>query len=284
MGTYTICDIFLEPVVTCLRNEAKGVESGFHDLDALLGGGFHDGMLYVLASRPGMGKSTLALNMILNMLSHSKKITYFSTESTMNQLLKKMILISSHIEPGTVREYSDEELDAIDHAAAEIAQKQLIINDDTWLEIDDLREIMRDSAGEGTDMIIIDYLQLMLATHLLLEDYFDSRDDEMEYICRSLKALAKELDIPILVLSQLSKNIESRDDKQPLLSDFIEKTGMDAYADVVMFLYRDEFYNLDSERRGIADVNVVKNHLGRQGKCQLIYIPQLMKFVNLVRS
>lgn len=285
MGLYTICEELITEISEEIKGNDAAIGTGYHDLDVILRGGFRDGMLYVLASRPGMGKSNLAINMAMNILGReAKKIIYFNVESTTRQLLYKMICLEARIEPGVIKEYSDEERDAIDKAASRVAGMQLMIDDTEDLDIDELYGVMSDPDRKDADLIIIDYLQLMTSAWDISGEQHSGRDAEMEYICRKLKVLAKKLDIPILVLSQLSKDVDLRDDRCPGMSDFIEPLGMDTYADVVIFLYRDEYYNDDSELRGIADINVLKNHFGKSGKCRLVYISQLMLFANMARN
>lgn len=283
MGIYTICDELIKGISEEIKNNDSSISTGYHDLDSLLRGGFKDGMLYVLASRPGMGKSALAMNIAMHILGREKKIVYFNVESTMRQQLSKMICLDARIETGTTKDYTNEELDAIDEAAKHLAGMSFMINDDESLDIDQLYGVMSDHPCSDADMSIIDYLQLMTSVCDRSGEPHGGHDNEMEYICRRLKLLAKKLDIPILVLSQLSKDIEYRDDKRPGVSDLIEPIGMDAYADVIMLLYRDDHYNEDSELKGIAEINIAKNHFGKTGVCRLVYIMQMMKYANITR-
>ncbi|MCR5603991.1 MAG: hypothetical protein K6G27_09875 [Lachnospiraceae bacterium] len=261
------------------------MKTGFKDIDDLLGGGLKGGILYILASRPGIDRGTLAMNMMLKMMDEGKKIAYFSFESTMEQVMTTLLLMKAKVDTKAVIDPTEEDLAAIESAANEIAGADLIVIDEARLDIDELIEnILPIPEYQERDVIIIDDIQFFTAVIPDTNYVLTSRDEISGYICRNLKSIAKWRNIPIIVLSQVDREVDQRDDKRPALTDLKPASDLEYYADVVMFLYRDDHYNKDTELRGIAEVIVAKNLWGRTGKCNLVHIPDYMAFVTILRS
>lgn len=275
----------MDDIVKNLKEHANCIKTGFKDIDDLLGGGLKGGMLYILASRPGIDRGTLAMNMMLKMMDEGKKIAYFSFESTMEQVMTTLLLMKAKVDTKAVIDPTEEDLAAIESAADEIAGADLIVIDEARLDIDELIENMLPIPEyQERDVIIIDDIQFFTAVIPDTNYVLTSRDEISGYICRNLKSIAKWRNIPIIVLSQVDREVDQRDDKRPALTDLRPASDLEYYADVVMFLYRDDHYNKDTELRGIAEVIVAKNLWGRTGKCNLVHIPDYMAFVTILRS
>ena len=272
-------------VVNNLKDHSDCIKTGYHDIDNLIGGGLKGGMLYVMASRPGMDRSSLAMNMMLKMMDEGKKIAYFSFESTMEQVMTKLLLMKAKVDTKTVINPTEEDLAAIESAADEIARSNLIIIDEERLDIDELIEnILHIPEYQERDVIIIDNIQFFTA--MIPDGGYEliGYEETYSYICRNLKAMAKMRNIPIIVLSQVDRAVDQRDVKRPTLPDLRPASDLEYYADVVMFLYRDDHYYKDTELKGIAEVIVAKNLWGRTGRCELVYITDYMAFVTIVRT
>lgn len=275
----------MKDIVYNLKDHSDYIKTGYHDIDNILGGGFKGGLLYVLASRPGMDRSTLAMNMMLKMMDEGKKIAYFSFESTMEQVMTKLLLMKAKVDTKAAVNPTEEDLVAIESAADEIAGANLIIIDEERLDIDELIEnILIIPEYQERDVIIIDNIQFFTA--LLPNDGYKltSREETNGYICRNIKMIAKSRNIPVIVLSQVDRGVDQRDEKRPTLTDLRPASDLEYCADVVMFLYRDDYYNKETDLKGIAEVIVAKNLWGRTGKCELVYITDYMVFVNIVKN
>ena len=258
-----------------------GIPSGFVDLDYRMSG-LQPSDLILIAARPSMGKTAFVLN-IAQYISVKKKITaaVFSLEMSKVQLVNRMLSLESLVEAQQIRngDLTENDWGKLIEAADSIAHSNLIIDDTPSISIAELRSTCRKYKSEhDLGVIIIDYLQLMTGNKSS-----ESRQQEVADISRNLKAIARELNVPVIALSQLSRSVESREDKRPMLSDLRESGAIEQDADVVMFIYRDEYYNHDSEDRGIAEIIVAKQRNGPTGTVKLKWIPEYTKFANLER-
>lgn len=255
-----------------------GLPTGFTDLDTKTAG-FHGSELILIAARPAMGKTAFELN-IAQYMAFRKDVTVaiFSLEMSKEQLVNRLFSLESHVDSQKIRtgNLEDNDWENLIESAGVIGKSNLIIDDTPGITISELRSKCRKYKLEhNLGIIIIDYLQLMSGGKRS-----ESRQQEVSEISRSLKALARELDIPVVALSQLSRQVESREDKRPMLSDLRESGAIEQDADVVMFLYRDEYYNKDSDKKGIAEVIIAKQRSGSTGTVELVWLPQYTKFAN----
>ena len=266
--------------VSKVQGNVTGVASGFHDLDNMTAG-FQPSDLILLAARPSMGKTALALNIASNVvLKQEKCLAIFSLEMSREQLVNRLFAMESHVDSKKIRtgELTDAEWGDLIESAGLIGKSKLIIDDTPAISVAELRSKCRRYKVEfGLEMVVIDYLQLMSGS----AKGSDSRQQEVSEISRSLKALARELKVPIIALSQLSRAVESRNDKRPMLSDLRESGAIEQDADIVMFIYRDDYYHPDSDKRGIAEIIVAKQRNGPIGTTELRWIPDLTRFANL---
>ena len=226
-----------------------------------------------------MGKTAFVLNIAEYMaFRENKSVAIFSLEMSKNQLMNRLFAMESRVDSQALRNgnLKDEDWTRLIESAGMIGQSGLIIDDTPGITVRELRTKCRKYKLEhGLDIVMIDYLQLMNASRSS-----DSRQQEISEISRSLKALARELNVPVIALSQLSRAVESRTDKRPILSDLRESGAIEQDADVVMFLYRDEYYNKDSEDKGIAEVIIAKQRNGPIGTVNLVWLPEYTKFVS----
>lgn len=261
-----------------------GVSTGFTDLDRKTGG-FKSGQLIILAARPAMGKTALALNIAFNAITHhNKKVAIFTMEMEGDELLKRMLSAASEVPMDAILKgfgMTDDKMVRITNYGMMLSEKKLYIDDTGTNSPLDIRAKLRRLKAEakGLDLVLIDYLQLMSS-----QRFKDNRQQEIAEISRSLKILAKELEVPVIALSQLNRGLESRTDKRPQLSDLRESGAIEQDADMVMFIYRDEYYNEDSAEKGIAEVIIGKNRHGAVGTSRLVFIPHLTAFRNLERN
>jgi replicative DNA helicase len=259
----------------------KGVKSGFKGLDKILGG-FQPSDLIILAARPSMGKTGLALALGLNAAEyHKKSIGIFSLEMSKEQLVDRMFANMLQVDMWKLQKgkLSDEEFMRMGPTMDKLSNMSIYIDDTVESSIPELRAKTRRLQMEnGLDMIIIDYLQLMTTGNKSLAL---NRVLEISEISRNLKALARELNIPIIALSQLSRGVESRPDKHPVLSDLRDSGAIEQDADVVIMLYRDEYYNKDSDFPGITDIHIKKHRNGPVGDCQLRFDKAKMRFFDI---
>jgi len=259
--------------------EMVGLPTGFIDLDKLLGG-LQRSDLIIVAGRPGMGKSSLALTMAHNVaLKHNAVVALFSLEMSGEQLVQRLIagetgISSQRLRVGDIR---DVEWDKFVQAAGTLAETTIFIDDTPSPSPVELRTKCRRLAAEyGLDLIIVDYMQLMRSG-----TRGENRVQEVSRISRSLKGLGRELNVPVVAVSQLSRAIESRQDKRPVLSDLRESGSIEQDADVVMFIYRDEQYEPGTDRKSIVDILVAKHRNGPTGQVSLRFVPDQTKFVDL---
>ncbi len=263
------------------RGQTVGVPTGFVDLDRLLGG-FQQSDLVIVAGRPGTGKTSLALTMAdYAARRHGLCVAIFSLEMPAGQVVQRLVSGATGIESQRLRtgEINEEELARIARAMGELSETFVYIDDTPAISPMELRaKARRLEAEHHMDLIIVDYLQLMQAGLRM-----ENRVQEVSYISRQLKSLASELNVPLLACSQLSRAVESRPDKRPLLSDLRESGSIEQDADVVMFIYREEMYVEDTFKPNIADIIVAKHRNGPTGQLSLRFMKELAKFVSLER-
>lgn len=261
------------------QGQILGVPSGFTQLDRLLGG-FQKSDLIILAARPAVGKTSLALNFALNAArKYRKVVAYFSLEMSSEQLVLRLLSTETGIDQQRLRkgEIEDRDWDMIMAAAGELSSTMLYIDDTPALSALELRtKARRLQAEHGLDLIVVDYLQLMRG-----DTRSENRVQEISYISRALKGLARELEAPVIALSQLSRAIEARTDHKPMLSDLRESGAIEQDSDIVMFIYREDMVKENSDRKNIADVIVAKHRNGPTDTIPLYFRKELTKFENL---
>ena len=260
-----------------------GIPTGFHDLDYKMAG-LQNSDLILIAARPSMGKTAFALN-IAEYVTVKKNVTtaIFSLEMSKEQLAKRILAMNSRVDSQKLRtgDLSDQEWSDIVDSARIIGGTNLVIDDTPGISVTELRSKCRKLKLEkNLGLVMIDYIQLMTAG----SKHSESRQQEISEISRSLKALAREINAPIIALSQLSRKVESRDDKRPMLSDLRESGAIEQDADVVMFIYRDEYYNKDTETPGVTEIIIGKQRNGPIGTVKLGWKSELTKFVNIERE
>ncbi|MBR4720040.1 MAG: replicative DNA helicase [Lachnospiraceae bacterium] len=269
-------------VVSKNKGVVTGVATGFSDLDYKTAG-FQPSDLVLIAARPSMGKTAFVLNIAQHICFRDKKsAAVFSLEMSKDQLINRLLSLQSGVNSQSIRTatMTDPEWESIIEGAEVIAKSKLIIDDTPGISISELRSKCRRYHQEHElSIIIIDYLQLMSG-----RGRSDSRQQEISEISRSLKALARELNVPVVALSQLSRAVEKRDDHRPMLSDLRESGAIEQDADVVMFLYRDDYYHKETEKKGVAELIIAKQRNGPIGTVELAWLPEYTKFANLAKS
>lgn len=263
------------------KGHITGLETGFRDLDYKTAG-LQKSDLILIAARPAMGKTAFVLNIAEYMALHSKSIiAIFSLEMSKEQLVKRMLSMNSHVDSQKIRtgDLEDEDWDKLVGSVRKLGNSNLVIDDTSGITAQELRsKCRRLKIEKGLDLVIIDYLQLMSGAG---KRKGENRQQEISEISRALKVMARELDVPVIALSQLSRAVEQRPDKKPLLSDLRESGAIEQDADMVMFLYRDEYYNPDTEEKGVAEVIIAKQRSGPTGSVKLAWLSQFTKFGNL---
>lgn len=261
-------------------NETSGVPSGFIDLDRVLNG-FQAADLILLAARPSMGKTALALNMAAQAARRKKTVAIFSLEMSKMQVGNRLLstwsgVNSQYLNTGNL---NDEDITALVQALDELSELNLYIDDTAGIGLLEMRSKARRIKHEhGLDLLVIDYLQLMQGGRS------ENRQQEISEISRGLKSLARELNVPVLALSQLSRSVEMRAEKKPQLSDLRESGSLEQDADIVMFLYRDEYYNRDdADNENLAEVIIAKNRNGPTTSVRLQFNKDTMRFGDLTR-
>ncbi|MGN0373346.1 MAG: replicative DNA helicase [Enterocloster sp.] len=275
----------LEKIEEAYKNQGTvtGIPSGFIDLDYKLSG-FQPSDFILIAARPSMGKTAFVLN-VVDYVAVRKNLPcmIFSLEMSKEQLVNRMLSMESNVDSQKLRTgtLTDSDWDAVVEGIGVIGNSKLIIDDTPGISISELRSKCRKMKLEyGLSIVIIDYLQLMSGSK---KGGNDNRQQEISEISRSLKALARELHAPVIALSQLSRACETRTDHRPMLSDLRESGAIEQDADVVMFLYRDDYYNKDTEHPNEAEVIIAKQRNGPIGTVNLIWKPEFTKFVNAAR-
>lgn len=261
------------------KGEITGVSSGFIDLDAKTSG-FQKGDMVLVAARPSMGKTTFSLNIAENAaLRAGKSVVIFSLEMSKEQLAYKLLCSEANVDMLKLRtgNLDDKDWENIARATGPLSKAKIYIDDTAGVSVMEMRSKCRRLKMEyGIDMILIDYLQLMSGS-----SGSESRQQEVSEISRSIKALAKEMECPVIALSQLSRAPEQRADHRPMLSDLRESGSIEQDADVVMFLYRDEYYNKETEEKNMAECIIAKQRNGPVGTVKLAWLGQFSKFGNL---
>ena len=260
------------------KNDVTGLTTGFRDLNKKING-LQRSDLLLIAARPAMGKTAFALNLVQNAaLNGDASLAVFSLEMSKEQLVQRMIASQSTVELKKIKTgtLADNDWPRITDGMAILSGAKIHIDDTPGIKISELRSKCRKLKIEkGLDLVLIDYLQLMEG-----EGQNESRQQEIAKISRSLKILAKELDCPDVALSQLSRAPEQRADHRPMLSDLRESGSIEQDADIVMFLYRDEYYNPDTEKKNIGEVIVAKNRHGETGTVELVWFGGIQKFAD----
>ena len=273
-------------VLTAIQEAAKnsstvtGIETGFKGLDFKTAG-FQKSDLILIAARPSMGKTAFVLNIAeFACFRKNKHVMIFSLEMSNEQLVNRLIAMESYVDSHKMRigDMQDSEWDKVMEGGGIIGCSNLVIDDTPGISIAEMRSKCRKQKLEkGLDMIIIDYLQLMSGSGSSKEA---SRQQEISDISRSLKALAREMQVPVIALSQLSRAVEQRPDHRPMLSDLRESGAIEQDADVVMFIYRDDYYHPDTEKKNIAEIIIAKQRNGAIGTVELAWLPNYTKFAN----
>ncbi len=262
------------------KGNVTGIATGFIDLDYRTAG-MQPSDLVLIAARPSMGKTAFVLNIAQHVaFKLEQTVAIFSLEMSKEQLVNRLFSLESKVDAQKLRtgNLSDNDWEKLIETAGVIGKSNLIIDDTPGITIGEMRSKCRKYKLEyGLKMIIIDYLQLMSGSG----GRNDSRQQEISDISRSLKALARELSVPVLALSQLSRAVEQRPDHRPMLSDLRESGAIEQDADVVMFIYRDDYYNKDTEKKGIAEIIVAKQRNGPIGTTELVWLPEYTKFANM---
>ena len=264
------------------KSDVTGLTTGFRDLNKKING-LQRSDLLLIAARPAMGKTAFALNLVQNAaLKGDASVAVFSLEMSKEQLVQRMVAAQSSVELKKIKTgtLAANDWPRITDGMAVLSGAKIHIDDTPGIKISELRSKCRKLKIEkGLDLVLIDYLQLMEG-----EGHNESRQQEIAKISRSLKILAKELDCPVVALSQLSRAPEQRADHRPMLSDLRESGSIEQDADIVMFLYRDEYYNPDTERKNIGEVIVAKNRHGETGTVELVWFGEIQKFADKMRE
>lgn len=262
------------------KGTVTGIPTGFIDLDYKTSG-LQPSDLILVAARPSMGKTAFVLNIAQYVAFHKNMCTaIFSLEMSKEQLVNRLFSLESRVDAQALRtgNLSDADWEKLVEGAGIIGDSELIIDDTPGISISEMRSKCRKYKLEhDLKLIIIDYLQLMSGSGRST----DSRQQEISDISRSLKALARELNVPVVALSQLSRAVEQRPDHRPMLSDLRESGAIEQDADVVMFIYRDDYYNKDTELKGISEIIIAKQRNGPIGTVNLAWLPEYTKFANL---
>lgn len=272
----------LEKIENAAKNSGTvtGIPTGFIDLDYRTAG-LQPSDLILIAARPSMGKTAFVLNIAQYVAFHKNMCTaIFSLEMSKEQLVNRLFSLESRVDAQALRtgNLSDADWEKLIEGAGVIGNSELIIDDTPGISISEMRSKCRKYKLEhDLKLVIIDYLQLMSGSGR----GSDSRQQEISDISRSLKALARELNVPVIALSQLSRAVEQRPDHRPMLSDLRESGAIEQDADVVMFIYRDDYYNHDSDMKGISEIIIAKQRNGPIGTVNLVWLPQYTKFANM---
>lgn len=260
------------------QEEALGVPTGFVDLDRLLGG-LQRSDLILIAARPSVGKTSLAISIARHAAILGQHVAIFSLEMSSEQVIQRMVSAETGIDAQRLRlgDLQEDEWPLFAQATGRLADFPLFIDDTPSISVLQMRtKARRLHAEHGIDLILVDYLQLMTTGDIRNE----SRVQEVSYISRSLKGLARELEVPLVALSQLSRAVEQRSDKRPILADLRASGSLEQDADVVMFIYRDELYNPDTDMQNIAEIIISKHRNGPTGTVQLFFREQLAQFLD----
>ena len=266
------------------KGTVTGIPTGFIDLDYKMSG-LQPSDLILVAARPSMGKTAFVLNIAQHVaFKVEKTVAIFSLEMSKEQLVNRLFALESQVDSQALRtgNLKDTDWEKLIEGAGIIGRSNLIIDDTPGISISEMRSKCRKYKLEhGLELIIIDYLQLMSGS---VGGRSESRQQEISDISRSLKALARELNVPVIALSQLSRAVEQRPDHRPMLSDLRESGAIEQDADVVMFIYRDDYYHKDTDRPNIAEIIIAKQRNGPIGTVELTWLPNYTKFANFLRK
>ena len=262
-------------------DDISGISTGLRDLDKFISG-LNKSDLMILAARPGMGKTSLAMNIALNVAKKYPKrtVAFFSLEMSKQQLVTRLLATESFVDNKklTTGKISDEEWMKVTLASAALSKTDLRIDDNPSITVAEMNAKLR--RIDDLALVVIDYLQLMTGTGNKANYGGENRQQVVSDISRSLKIMAKELNVPVLCLSQLSRSNESRQDKRPMISDLRESGAIEQDADEVMFIYRDDYYNKDTEKQNVAECIIAKNRHGETGTVELQWLPQFTSFAD----
>ncbi|MDO4871924.1 MAG: replicative DNA helicase [bacterium] len=264
------------------KGQLRGIRTGYRDLDNITAG-LQRSNLIILAARPAMGKTTLVTNLAYNIATIEKKpVLFFSLEMSKEQLVDRMLADAAGVDSWNIQtgNLSEEDFAKLSDAMGEMAEAPIYIDDTPGITALELRTKARRLAHEGElGLIVIDYLQLLEPTTKT-----GNRVQEVSEISRALKLIARELNVPVIALSQLSRQVESRDDKRPQLADLRESGSIEQDADIVMFIYREAYYNPETERENITDLILAKHRHGATGTVELYFHPERLRFMSLDRK
>jgi replicative DNA helicase len=259
-----------------------GIPSGYMDLDRMTSG-FQKSDLIILAARPSVGKTAFALNVAQNVaIRANETVAIFSLEMSAIQLVQRMICAEANIDAHRLRTgmLEDEDWEKLTMGISALSQSQIYIDDTPGITVTEIRsKCRRLKAERGLGMVMIDYMQLIQG-----RGKGDNRQQEISEISRTLKMIARELEVPVIALSQLSRAVEQRQDKRPMMSDLRESGSIEQDADIVAFLYRDDYYNPETEKKNIIEILIAKQRNGPTGKVELVFLKNFNKFVNLDRT
>jgi len=280
----TLIDSITQRVENRINGVVTGRPSGFVDLDKLTAG-FQDEDLIIVAARPSVGKTAFALNISQNVAKLSADpIALFSLEMSAEQLLQRMVCAESNLDANDMRTgdlTSDDDWGKLTMGLSSLSDRNIFIDDSGTITVHEIRSKCRRLKKEkGLGMIVIDYLQLIQGSG----KRGLNREQEVSEISRTLKQIARELKVPVIALSQLSRGVESRQDKRPMLSDLRESGSIEQDADIVAFLYRDDYYDKETENKNIIEIIIAKQRNGPVGTAELIFLKNFNKFVNYERA
>ena len=286
-----VLEVIKEKLVNTDRRTGKmtGTPSGYTDLDKITNG-FQPGDLIILAARPSMGKTALALNFAMNAsIEHNYPVGVFSLEMPAEQLMQRMLSATSGVNSDKIRSFNltDKEWPKIDIGVNKLAKSKIYIDDTAGAKIADIQSKAKKLKAKHDDLglIVIDYLQLITTSTFSKSD---NRQQEVSEISRALKAMARDLKVPVIALSQLSRTVEKREDKRPMLSDLRESGAIEQDADLVMFIYRDDYYNQNKGEEnqastGVAQVSIAKHRNGATGGIELLFLKDVGLFSNYTK-
>ena len=262
------------------RGKLRGVKTGYRDLDNMTAG-LQKSDLLILAARPAMGKSTFALNLAYNIATREKQsVLVFSLEMSKEQLVDRMLAEAAGVDAWNIRtgNLSDDDFEKLSNAMGEMAEAPIFIDDTPGMTVLEMRtKARREAHNQPLGLIIVDYLQLMQGSGR--SD--GNRVQEVSEISRGLKLIARELNVPVIALSQLSRSVENRSPQIPQLADLRESGSIEQDADIVMFLYREDYYNPETDRQHITDLIIAKHRNGPVGRVELYFHPERLKFMSL---
>ncbi|EMS72412.1 replicative DNA helicase [Ruminiclostridium cellobioparum] len=262
------------------KGHITGIPTGFVDLDFKTSG-LHNSDLVLIAARPAMGKTAFALNLAQNAAVHSGiPVALFSLEMSKEQLVNRMLCSEAMVDSNKMKtgQLEDNDWQKVARALGPLSEAPIFIDDTPGISITEIRaKCRRMKLEHNLGLVVIDYLQLMQGSRSRSEN----RQQEISEISRSLKILAKEINVPVICLSQLSRAAETRTDHRPILSDLRESGAIEQDADIVMFLYRDDYYNPDTEKKNIAEIILAKHRSGSTGTVEMVWLGQYTKFANL---